>query len=59
MGLNVPGNLNFTIRTISNHHRALFSMLWFSMRGDEYLKKLYSPPECYFQRAINYVADDG
>ncbi len=57
-GLNVPGNLNFTIRAIPNHHRALFSMLRFSLKGGEYTRKLKSKPECYFQRAINYAPDD-
>lgn len=66
----LESNLDYTLRAVPNHHRALWAMTRY------YLKKLATqgspllekreltrigepPPECYFQRAKAFSPDDG
>jgi tetratricopeptide (TPR) repeat protein len=53
------GDLNYTLRTSPNHHRALLA----TMRFSERLKKLQPPDmeftvECYLERAVRFKPDD-
>lgn len=58
-GLTIGGDLDFTLRVIPNHHRALVAMMNLGFK----VKK--SPPpgaqwpvECYFDRAIRFRPED-
>lgn len=52
----LAGDLDYTLRAIPNHHRALYSVIRY---GLEYKKNtLKTPPECYLQRAIAFKPDD-
>jgi tetratricopeptide (TPR) repeat protein len=56
----VGGDLDYTLRAIPNHHRALTSMGNVSINTKT--PQLYGarfPAECYFERAIRFVPDDG
>jgi tetratricopeptide (TPR) repeat protein len=59
-GLTIGGDLDYTLRAMPNHHRALVAMMNLGFK----IKK--SPPpgaqwpvECYFDRAIRFRPDDG
>ncbi len=56
----VPSDLDYTLRSIPNHHRALLSVIRYQVRLLNKLatKKLLNSPECYLQRAINYSPKD-
>jgi tetratricopeptide (TPR) repeat protein len=61
-------DIDYTLTKCPNHHRALNSMMQFHLinRGTSLARsgsftagwQLYSPAECYFQRALNYAPDD-
>ncbi|PCI17997.1 MAG: hypothetical protein COB62_07240 [Piscirickettsiaceae bacterium] len=49
---------DYTIRAWPNHHRALNSITRFKLLYPKKSRKLQSPVECYFQRAINFSPKD-
>ncbi len=55
----IGGDLDYTLRAMPNHHRALISMMTYGQR----LKLPHVPAakfsvECYFKRALQFAADD-
>jgi len=56
----IPSDLDYTLRAIPNHHRALISAIRYQIKvlNNFVTKKLSSSPECYLQRAINYKPED-
>jgi hypothetical protein len=57
----IEGDLNYTLRAWPNHHRALLSITRYQLKINSKLakvNKLETPPECYFQRAINFSPKD-
>jgi len=58
--LEIPGNLDYTLRAIPNHHRALLTAIRFQLKANKNIikEKLKTPVECYFQRAINFSPND-
>jgi len=59
-GLTIGGDLDYTLRAIPNHHRALVAMmnLGFKVRKDPPPGAQW-PVACYFDRAVRFSADDG
>ena len=58
---NFPGDFDYTLRAIPNHHRALLTITRYQIELNKKIKKtqkLLSPVECYFQRAINFSPSD-
>ena len=64
------GDLDYTLRAIPNHHRALWAMTRYYLRkagqlSDEEFQRFEltlrsePPPECYFQRAKLFAPQDG
>jgi len=53
----IMGGLDYTLRAIPNHHRALATLIRFAKRG--WKTDPYRTPDCYFDRAIRFAADDG
>ena len=59
-GGSVGDDLDYTLRTFPNHHRALYSMARYSLQYDDHRK----PPGanysgfCYFERAIRFKPED-
>ena len=67
---NLVGDLDYTLRAIPNHHRALWAMTRYYLRkagqlSDEEFQRFEltlrsePPPECYFQRAKLFAPQDG
>lgn len=57
---NIGGDLDYTLRAIPNHHRALATMGNLSIRlKTPQLPSARYPAECYFDRAIRFAPDDG
>ncbi len=56
----LPSDLDYTLRSIPNHHKALLSTIRYQVKLLNKLatKKLLNSPECYLQRAINYNPKD-
>jgi tetratricopeptide (TPR) repeat protein len=56
----LDGDLDYTLRAWPNHHRALLSIARYQFKINSKLAKgkLITPPECYFQRAINFSPKD-
>ncbi len=56
----LPSDLDYTLRAVPNHHRALLSVIRYQIKYLNKLKrkKLLVPPECYLQRAINFNPKD-
>lgn len=54
------GDLDYTLRAIPNHHRALLSAIRYQLKLNNKLIKgaLVSPAECYLQRAIHFSPKD-
>jgi tetratricopeptide (TPR) repeat protein len=63
-------NLDYTLRAVPNHHRALWAMVrWYLLKLEyadrneietlERLREGLPPPECYFHRAKSFVSKDG
>lgn len=58
---NADGNLNYTLRAIPNHHRALYAMMRLQLQiRDQVQRGAFRFPaiECYFQRAISFAPGD-
>lgn len=54
------GDLDYTLRAIPNHHRALTTIGNVSIRDKTVLVSgARYPTECYFERAIRFAPDDG
>jgi len=51
------GGLDYTLRAIPNHHRALASLARYALRG--WKTEPFRTPECYFDRAIRFQPEDG
>lgn len=53
------GDLNYTLRAWPNHHRALASLVKYSIREKStHIRGLKWPIECYFDRAIRMNKED-
>jgi Tfp pilus assembly protein PilF len=63
-------NLDYTLRAVPNHHRALWAMArWYLLKLEqtdrnqlealERLREGPPPPECYFRRAKRFAPKDG
>jgi tetratricopeptide (TPR) repeat protein len=50
-------NLDYTLRAIPNHHRALATVARFQLRG--WKTEPYRTADCYFDRAIRFKSEDG
>jgi tetratricopeptide (TPR) repeat protein len=56
----VGGDIDYTLRAIPNHHRALTAIGNISLRGKTVqLPGARYPTECYFERAVRFAPDDG
>lgn len=55
---NLMHDLDFTLRAIPNHHRALYAMSRHKLTP-EGARSGYKTPECYFQRALQFKPNDG
>lgn len=59
----IISDLDYTIRAFPNHHQALYAVTryWFLPDSNKRVtnKRMVTPPECYFQRAIKFKPDDG
>jgi tetratricopeptide (TPR) repeat protein len=56
----IIGDLNYTLRAFPNHWRALQAISRYSLQGGHFPETQSIPSaECYFERAIAYVPDDG
>ncbi|MGH8501163.1 MAG: tetratricopeptide repeat protein [Gammaproteobacteria bacterium] len=55
---NLMHDLDFTLRAIPNHHRALYAMLRHKLNPAG-KQSGYKTPECYFQRALQFKPTDG
>lgn len=59
-GSGIGPDLDYTLRALPNHHRALQTVLRFALRNKkQYLSGGKRPLECYFERAIRFQPDDG
>lgn len=56
---NIGGDIDFTLRAIPNHYRALQAMTRYQERAKRGEGAKLTPVECYFQRAINFNSYDG
>ena len=55
----VAGDLDYTMRAIPNHHRALYAMGRYGlMLGTARVPRGRYPVECYFDRAVRFAPDD-
>jgi len=58
-------DIQYTLMAFPNHHRALYAITQYWFLPDSNKSKrvknrqVTPPPECYFQRAINFKQDDG
>lgn len=58
------GDIDYTLRAIPNHHRALWAMARYNLsvkaglREPESIYRKLPPPECYFQRAKVFAPED-
>ncbi|HFD12758.1 MAG TPA: hypothetical protein ENJ32_09880 [Crenotrichaceae bacterium] len=54
------GDIDYTLLSFPNHHRALYSLMRLKMTGhDDWIREAKMPaPECYFQRAMQFAPDD-
>jgi tetratricopeptide (TPR) repeat protein len=56
----IAGDLDYTLRAMPNHHRALAALTRLAQRErTERLRGTRWPVECYFERAIRFAPDDG
>jgi tetratricopeptide (TPR) repeat protein len=53
----IMNNLDYTLRAVPNHHRALASVALYSLRGMP--QESYRTADCYFDRALRFKPDDG
>jgi hypothetical protein len=58
----IPGDLNYTITTFPNHHKALLSAIRYQLKLNLKLLNqnipLKKPVECYLQRAMHFTPND-
>lgn len=55
----VGGDLNYTLRSSPNHHRALVALMrWVERSKADQTQGMDFPVECYFDRAIRFRPDD-
>lgn len=55
----LAGNLNYTLKSAPNHHRALVAVVRFGEKfKSEQTEHLEFPIECYFNRALRFRPDD-
>lgn len=55
----IGGDIDYTLRAIPNHPRALETIGRISLRGKQVqLPNAHFPTECYFDRAIRFAPDD-
>lgn len=54
-------DIDYTLRAFPNHHKALYAVTryWFLPKTSKRVSNWQTPPECYFQRAINFKKNDG
>lgn len=60
-GGNIASDLDYVLMAWPNHHRALLSLSRYQLRVNSKLpgeNSLRTPPECYFQRALNFSPKD-
>lgn len=56
----VLGDLRYTLRAFPNHHRALAAIARYAVEGGRFpADDMIPTAECYFDRAIAFVPDDG
>jgi hypothetical protein len=56
----IGGDLDYTLRAIPNHHRALAAMVRIALRQKTIMVSgAKYPVECYFNRAVRLAPDDG
>ena len=59
---NIEGDLDYTLRAVPNHHKALLSAIRYQIKlNSKLLTKnhpLETPMECYLQRAIHFSPED-
>jgi tetratricopeptide (TPR) repeat protein len=51
------GGLDYTLRAIPNHHRALSTVARYQLRG--WKTDPFRTADCYFDRALRFTPDDG
>ncbi|MCK9606072.1 MAG: tetratricopeptide repeat protein [Methylomonas sp.] len=54
-------DFDYTLRAWPNHHKALLSLVRFTLDVNKKIRKpekIYTPVECYFQRAIHFSPND-
>lgn len=56
--LHPMGDVSYTLVRFPNHHRALYSVVRFSLGESEYGSLRDYPAECFLQRAIYFRPDD-
>jgi len=58
--LEIPGNLDYTLRALPNHHRALLTAIRFQLKvyNNIIKERLKTPVECYMLRALNFSPND-
>ena len=54
----VAADLDYTLRTFPNHHRALYAMMRYQLEYPRPVNADYYTIECYFERAIRFKRDD-
>lgn len=58
----IEGDLDYTLRAIPNHHKALLSTIRYQLKINKKIlinpRPLMSPVECYLQRAIYFSPND-
>jgi hypothetical protein len=55
----IGGDINYTLKSSPNHHRALITLMQVSRRlKSEQIRGLEWPLECFFDRAIRFQKDD-
>ena len=59
----VIDDIDYTLRAFPNHHGALYAVTRYWLLPDSAKRisnrRLRTPPECYFQRAVRFKPDDG
>lgn len=58
----VINDIDYTLRAFPNHHEALYAIVryWFLPNSSKRVvnRRIATPPECYFNRAINFKPND-
>jgi hypothetical protein len=59
-GCQLTGDIEYTLQSFPNHHRALFSMAQYHIRGmNKTGKPMVYTAECFFDRAMRFKPNDG